>query len=429
MTSIADAALLHQRNVEQLFAASIFVRPLETVKNCGWLSPDSIYTDAIRRYWVAAREGISPEMDDDRAHAAGVAAAMEVGILADVMQWAASLPYMDAPGAYAAEINRRKYLTDISIMAGRLMAAVGARDDIAAAEIIREMAAMHGAKRSTVPKLRDIASRFELAITTGQRSIETFIPNLDAAIGGLERQALSIIAARPSMGKTAIVWQIARNVAASGASVQVYSLEMSCVSLWARAACPAVGVTWRDVRSGAVTPEQRAALVAQGHDLADQYADRMILIDAPQTTDDIWRAAMEHRPDLIAVDHLRLLRDKGDSEVKRLGRITEALKDIAKLADCAVLAAVQLNRGTEARANSRPILSDIRDSGEIEENADLVMMMYRPDYYASDAVPPSAQSATELWIRKFRDGPSNVLVNLIFDPRAEWFHPAERRKL
>lgn len=429
MSSLTDLSLLKQRGIEQLFAASLFVRPAETVQMCGWLSPDSIQTEKIRRYWELARDRITPDMDDRQASEASVAAAMEAEIIALVMGWASDLPYMDVPEAYASEIGRRQYLNQISILAGKLMAAIGVQDDERASEIIREMASQTGGRRSDVYTLDAVALEFERAVSDGKRSLETFIPGLDSATGGLERQTLSVVAARPSMGKTALIWQIARNVAQSGRSVDFYSLEMSAVSLWARAACPLVGVTWRDVRAGHVGAEKRAELIQQSYDLAAQYGGRLRVIDAPQTTESLWRSVAERRPDLVVADHLRLFRDRGESEVKRLGVITERLKEISKSFDCAVLLAVQLNRSVEARQNNRPMLSDMRDSGEIEENADVVLMMYRPDYYNTDITPPKGQSATEIWIRKFRDGPSNVLINLMFDMRREWFEPAERRQL
>lgn len=428
--NLTDLSLLKQRGIEQLFAASLFVRPSETVQTCGWLDPQCLTNEQIRRYWNLARERVTPVMDDHQAQEASVAAAMESDMLPLVMQWSGDLPYMDVPEAYAAEITRRRYLTDTSILAGKLIAAIQSQDDEQAAAVIRELAGLQGGKRAGLPGLSEIATRFEQAVITGQRSIETFLPGIDSATGGLERQTLSIVAARPSMGKTAILLQIARNAAQAGKQVDFYSMEMSSVSLWARAACPTVGVTWRDVRAGTLSQDKRTALIQASYDLADQYGDRLHLIETPQTTESLWRAVAERRPDLVIADHLRLFRDKGDSEVKRLGTITERLKEIAKSFDCASLLAVQLNRSVESRTNNRPMLSDMRDSGEIEENADLVLMMYRPDYYNPDqTMPKSGQSATEVWIRKFRDGPANVLINLMFDPRQEWFEPAERRQL
>ena len=95
---------------------------------------------------------------------------------------------------------------------------------------------------------------------------------------------------------------------------------------------------------------------------------------------------------------------------------------MAKSFNAVVILAAQLNRGVEMKQNKRPSLKDLRDSGEIEEEADVVMMLYRPDYY-SDEGDKSMQSSTELWIRKFRDGPSNVLINLIYNKDELWFVP------
>jgi replicative DNA helicase len=120
------------------------------------------------------------------------------------------------------------------------------------------------------------------------------------------------------------------------------------------------------------------------------------------------------------VDHIRFLKDRADKETKRLGIITEALHDIAKAHDIPVMALVQLNRDLTKRDIPRPTLADIRDSGEVEENADNVWFLHRPDYY-DDSVPKTQASRTEFIVAKFRNGPADVKVNLDFNLKQEWF--------
>ncbi len=419
--NIIDLSLLRQRQIEQLLATSMFIRPMDTAITCGWLDAELISDELIRHYWTTAVQAIQPVMTDDEAHNASVAAAMETGILPKLMDWSKDLPFMDTAEAYASEIMRRRYLTDVSIGVGKLLQAIQQQDSDAAAQIIRELADIRNGHRPPIETLATLAVKFDRAVMDGNRSIETFVPGLDAALGGLERQTLTVVAARPSMGKTALLLQIARNVAQSGKRASFYSLEMSSISLWARAACPLVGVTWRDVRAGKLTPEKRSELIQASYDLADQYGDRLRLIDAPQTTDSLWRSVAEDRPDLVIADHLRLFGDRGENENKRQGMIAQRLKEIAKTFSTAVVSAVQLNRGVEARADRRPQLSDLRDSGEIEEVADVVLMLYRPDYYSTNGAPRNGRSATEIWVRKFRDGPAGALISLDFDLRQEWF--------
>lgn len=420
MTDIMQLSFMRQRNVEQFFAASIFIRPVETIEQCGWLEPSDLLHEGIRDYWRLVRQRVNPGMDEHQASETSVQAAFEVGLQADVMQWANDLPFMDVPQAYAVEIARRQYLINLGKLSQRLAVAIGSQDDQEAHRIVDEMTSVQRLGALKVPNALDVAGQFEIAVNSGKRSIQTFIVPFDDATGGLERQTLSIIAARPSMGKTALIWQIARNAAASGLHVLFFSMEMSSASLWGRAACPLVGTTWRDVRADRLSKEAREKLLQESYSLAEQYENRLKIIDTPQTTESVWRTVAELKPDLVIADHLRLFKDKHDSEVKRLGMITEHLKDMAKSINIAMLLAVQLSRASESRADKRPMLSDMRDSGEIEENADLVGMLYRPEYYQNYTKPPK-QSLTELWIRKFRDGPAGVLVNLLFDTEKEWF--------
>lgn len=252
-----------------------------------------------------------------------------------------------------------------------------------------------------------------------ERSIPTSIPMFDKNTGGLERQTLSVLAARPSMGKTTLGWQIARSVAHTS-RVFFYSLEVSAASLWAKAVCGALGIRWVDVRNGVIADDQRELIVAKAQEMMSMYGDRLLVDDGVNTTETIWQGAELYRPDLIVVDHIRLVADRGDSEVKRLGEITKVMKEIAKAFNCGFLCLAQLNRGVEGRDNKRPQLSDLRDSGEIEENADMILMMYRDDYYnkPSDYSP---LSPTELLIRKFRDDVANQVIKLRFDTRRQWF--------
>ena len=250
------------------------------------------------------------------------------------------------------------------------------------------------------------------------RSIMTSIPPLDNSLGGLERQTLTVLAARPSMGKSTLAWQIARNVATSGLKSMFFSLEMSATSLWAKAVCGVTGVRWRDVRSGIATPSQIEAILDQTAKLMNLYAESLLIDDGVNTTETIYRVVEQHRPDIVVVDHLRLVADPGEREHKRLGMITQRLKEISKSFNCSVLCLSQLNRGVEDRDKKTPSLADLRDSGEIEENADLVLMLHSDDYYNPKNLPTAI---TEVLVRKFRDDVLNQKINLTFDKRHQWF--------
>jgi hypothetical protein len=259
------------------------------------------------------------------------------------------------------------------------------------------------------------------------RSIKVGIPNFDRSTGGLERQTLAVLAARPSMGKSTLAWEWARNVAAGSTGLRSYffSLEMSAAALWAKAACGACGIRWRDVRNLEASPAQIAQITDKTAELMDLYGDRLLVDDKSNTSATILAGIERHRPDLVVVDHLRLVADKTDSEVKRLGDITQVFKDAAKSYNCAFVCLAQLNREVEHQDNKRPQLKDLRDSGQIEENADVVFMMHRDDYYEAGNPGYRPNFKTEILIRKFRDDVLNQQVNLKFDPRHQWFGPWE----
>lgn len=147
------------------------------------------------------------------------------------------------------------------------------------------------------------------------------------------------------------------------------------------------------------------------YQLADKYGEYITIIDTPQTTTSLWQTIAGIKPDLVVADHLSKFKDEHRSEVKRLGIITGACKDIAKSADCAFLLCAQLNRGLEARADKRPTLVDLRDSGEIEQDADVVMMMHRENIVSA---------ATDIFVRKNRDAPL-AEISLTFNLRSQKF--------
>lgn len=420
---LSQLTMFKQRDIEKLFAACVYTNPLEAVQMCGWLRPDLLMDERIRRFWAGTLDRIRPEMSgSDRVTTEIIGLAVEYDLAMDVVGWAAST-FLYSALPYANEISRRNYLTVVSSKIGDLVKAIQQGNDGAVRESIRAMSEMDVTRRSEIPVAFDVAERFDKVVTDGLRSVPTFLPSIDNATGGLERQTLSVLAARPSVGKTALGWQIARAAAYNGKSVLFFSLEMSSVNLWGRAACPAIGTTWRDVRAGKLTDTQREALLAESYKLAAQFDERLRIVDTPQTTETIWQTVSQLRPDLVVVDHLRLVKDAATSEVKRLGQISQRLKDLSKNFECSVLLLAQLNRQSEMRGEKRPILADLRDSGEIEENADLVLMLHREEFEGQ--VKPD-KSITEVWVRKFRDGPRDVLIKLWFDPRQEWFEGVQK---
>jgi replicative DNA helicase len=236
----------------------------------------------------------------------------------------------------------------------------------------------------------------------------------------MERQNQTLLAAPPSTGKSALAFQIARNVAASGRKALFFSMEMSEANLFARAACGVAGVTWLDVRRGHISPAQREKLEETASDLMFTFGRRLLIHDKPADIATMWQMTATNRPDLVVVDHIRFVTDDhGENENKRLGWIAKRLRDLAKQFDCHVLCLAQLSRSSKERSDKRPILTDLRDSGELEENADNAWMLYVPADNTS-AITNRNMVDLELWIRKARDGVRDACVYMDFDRRQQW---------
>jgi hypothetical protein len=415
---------LRQQNVEKLFAACLYQYPLYTFSECQWLEPEVFVNSQIKDFWAAAKNRLDTDISDERAAEIITEITLQSGAYLDFTDWGKNLADIPSPKAYANEISRRSYINLIMNRLPDITGYISLGDELALKGLFQSLAEEDYTGNITIPTALEISNKFEERVEKGSHSVMTNLPPLDAALGGLERKTLTVLAARPSMGKTALSLQIGRSIAAlSPSRAAIFSLEMSSIALWARMACPRAGTTWRAVRANEVSPETRAAVQKSSRDLANEFRDKLLIIDETQTTNSIWRACAQNKPDIIVIDHLRFIKDKvGDNENKRLGIITEKLRDMAKSLDIAVLLLAQLNRKVEDRSDKRPTLTDLRDSGEIEENADQILMMYRDSYYSDD--PPPNPDPTEVWVRKFRDGTPNTRINLLYDKPSSWFIPA-----
>lgn len=263
--------------------------------------------------------------------------------------------------------------------------------------------------------------------------ITTGLIDLDQKLGGLHPSDLLILAGRPSMGKTALALNIAINAARAGARVFFPSLEMSKGQLGLRALADFADVSGDRLRKGMVTREE----LFRVEDARDHFRSLPIHID---DTGGIHiaklcaRARRQHRKtglDLIVVDYLQLVTTdsgKGGNRVQEVSQITGALKALAKELNVPVLALSQLSRQVESREDKRPMLSDLRESGSIEQDADVVMFVYREEYYVGRAEPAEDSAKhidwqdqmdkvagmAEVIVGKQRHGPIGT-VRLAFD--------------
>jgi replicative DNA helicase len=240
--------------------------------------------------------------------------------------------------------------------------------------------------------------------------LATGINGLDEATSGLQPGTLVIIAARPSMGKTAMALQLAVRTAVRKNRVAVFEMEMSGVQLSERAVSQISGVTYSHIKSPKNMLEEEWPRITNA--FATLEGAPLIIDESSTQTIDTLEARirqlhMESELGLAVIDHLGLvvLPGKGRPD-QETGEITRRLKALAKDLQIPIICLVQLNRKVEDRADKRPLMSDLRESGRIEEDADLVMMIYRDEYYNANS---PHKGYAELLLRKNREGEMKMI--------------------
>ena len=226
--------------------------------------------------------------------------------------------------------------------------------------------------------------------------IPTGFSELDRVITGLNKSDLIIVGARPGMGKTAFALNVARNVAMqAGKTVCFFSLELSRDQLAQRLLSSEAMIESGKMRTGDLTPDEWTRLTQAGLNLAQAkiYIDETPGITVPEITAKLLR--LKDRPDLVIIDYLGLLQSakRTENRVQEVSDITRNLKIMAKKLQIPVMVAAQLSRGTEGKnvKSHKPQLSDLRESGSIEQDADIVLFMYRDLYYKNDNNDPNVQ--------------------------------------
>ncbi len=246
----------------------------------------------------------------------------------------------------------------------------------------------------------------------GLPGISTGFLDLDKKTAGLHPGDLCILAGRPSMGKTALAMNMATDVAETGA-VLVFSLEMSREQLTNRLISNAADIPFQQIRTGELLDEDWEAITKATARLHDTpiVIDETAGLTALEMRSRARKVHRKHALSLVVVDYLQLATGTGDNRTQMVGDISHNLKAMAKELKVPVLALSQLNRSLENRPDKRPVMSDLRDSGDIEQDADLIMFLYRDEVYKSPSAYPGY---AELIISKQRNGPIGK-VWLAFD--------------
>jgi replicative DNA helicase len=297
----------------------------------------------------------------------------------------------------------------------------------------------HGQSRRDLTHIRQVLDQYFEATAGEEGEAREPIPHvlsgfagLDEFLGGFQRSDLIIVGGRPSMGKTSLALSLARNAAVEqGACVALFSLEMAREPLVMRLLASEAEVDSRQVRLHDHTEEQERRIMEATGRLSEAsiYIDDTPQLRVVEMRSKTRRLFYERGVDLIIVDYLQLMQGdrRSDNRVQEVSEISRSLKGLAREINAPVLAVSQLSRAPEGRASHEPQLSDLRESGSIEQDADVVVFVYRDEYYypskedwerehPGEGYPPPA----DIIIAKHRNGPTGT-VKLLFRPRMAKF--------
>lgn len=290
--------------------------------------------------------------------------------------------------------------------------------------------ATHGAEKTKMASLHSILNeRYENIVLmkedpnhVDKKRMATGYEQFDKKVGWLTRGNFIVIAARPSMGKTALALNLSQNIAKDGKKIIIFSLEMSKEELTDRLISSHTGIDQKTFQSGKINDYDMDRItnameeLSKAHIYIDDSPAGMTLSEIKSKAK---RMQMQTGLDLVVIDYLQLIR--GDNHGNRVQEVTDisvGLKAMARELDIPVIALAQLSRALENRPDKRPVMSDLRDSGSIEQDADVVAMIYRDDYYNEFSETPGI---TNIFIRKNRSGTTWTL-SMKFDKDTQKFY-------
>ncbi len=429
---------------EQALLGALLIRPEGMLEVVDILSPDAFYSEKHRIIYRAmlALFGKSEPVDIEsvRAKLSDQSQLEQIGGITYLADLASEVPAASNARHYAEGVQK-KYMLRSLIDAGEFVAELG-YDEAGEIEETLDKAEKKIYEVTSSPTLSKFVAlretlglawehHLQLQENQGQiRGVRTGFPHLDNLLAGLQKSDLIILAARPSMGKTALALDIARQAAVeNGTVVGIFSLEMSSQQLVDRMIAAEAKVNAWDWRVGRIKEN------SEDYDRIREAYDR--LSRAPIFIDDspgnnilkmravARRLKREHELGLIVVDYLQLMIPTGarasDSLVQQVTEISRSLKILARELDVPVLALSQLSRAVETR-RGKPRLSDLRDSGSIEQDADVVMFIHRDDKMNEDSERPNI---AEILVEKHRNGPVGA-IELFFDDKQTTFKSLEK---
>jgi replicative DNA helicase len=424
-------------DAERATLGSILMDRDAIIAIAAWLAPEHFYLEKHR--WVyesmvqCYTRRVPPDLQTVADELRRVERLVEVGDLAFLVELSNSVPTAYHVEYYARIVERTAVLRRL-IQAGGKIAALGydEGDDVEQTLDQAEQELFSVSQRRGMqgfsPLAQVIEQYYEYLNEVQERGPEmaglpTHFIDFDRLTGGLHKSDLLILAARPGVGKSSLAMSIAYNAAMQNRSaVGIFSLEMGRDQLLQRLLATFTGIDSQRLRTGRVsTQELQTVMDAMGQlAAAPIFIDDSPGISVNEVRSKARRLQAEHGLDLLIIDYLQLMSASGrrnDNRVQEVSEISRSLKSLARELNIPVIALSQLSRAVEGRNSHVPMLSDLRESGSIEQDADMVMFIYREEMYDKDT---DKKGIAEIHIAKHRNGPLGV-VSLYFDHRTTQF--------
>lgn len=419
----------HSREAEEAVVGAVLINPEAYYDVAEFLTAEDFHIHRLRWIWDAftrLNEGRIPidlltvtEELDKQSHLAEVGGPAYLTAL--VNNTPTSL-HAEAYGRMVQQGSIRRRLLD----AANKIAKTAYQEDISVEAAIDEAekavfsASEHRLSTDLQPIKTVLSEYYDQVEIMSRRGDEIYgVPtgfiDLDRLLKGMQPSDLLIFAGRPASGKSSFLMSVVKNAAQlSKKNVAVFSLEMSNDQLVQRLLSQETGINGQRMRSGRLE-QAEWDLFAQAIEVLGEtriYLDDTPAISPTQMRAKCRRLHMEFGLDLIVVDYLQLMQgeSRNDNRVQEVSYISRSLKVLARELNVPVLAAAQLSRAVEQRADKRPVLSDLRESGSLEQDADIVMFIYRPELYEEDSLK---KNVAEIMVSKHRNGPTGV-VELVF---------------
>lgn len=426
--SLAELLIKRKQEAEFGLFACLLTDSQGVYESSSWITPDGISDIRLKRFWEV---WLKNQGDLDKTI---VEVDPRYQIVAAINEKTIHHTNTTRPEVYAERMQKLGFLIEVSRVLQQSGQLIG-QEKLDEAFFALNAMMDNGFVYNDVLKMPDqIHEDFISQLSQGWDGIPTGFGKIDYTIGRLLRGHLSVIASRTSVGKTALAWYIAGNVAADTQNVRkvlYFSTESSAVDLWIRRAAGRAEINWRKIVAGGADPGEIERISKVSYDLQREYGNRLIIDDQHDTLADIQRVVSIHKPSLIIVDHLdeiqvdRNINSRSNVEINKVALLAESvrvLRRMAKRFDAHVMCVHQLNRSVESRDDHEPTLADLRWSGDIEQKADLIFLLHRPDLYDDSDKSKLTEVPVVVKIAKNRLGARDVNATIMYNLSRQDFY-------